>query len=91
LVLVDVNLPGKSGLELIRDIRAVDREVKLLVVSMNDPALYAVSALQVGANGYFQKQGDPAELIDAIREVLDGRSFVSKGVGWARGMPESLP
>ena len=75
LVLVDINLPGKSGLELVKELRAVDRKIKLLVVSMHDAALYADRALQAGGNGYLRKQGDPEELIHAIRDVLDGRIY----------------
>jgi DNA-binding NarL/FixJ family response regulator len=78
LVLVDITLPGKSGLELVKGLRAVDRKIKLLVVSMHDAALYADRALQAGASGYIRKQGHPEELIHAIREVLDGRSYVSE-------------
>jgi DNA-binding NarL/FixJ family response regulator len=47
---VDITLPGKSGLELVEDLRAVDREMKLLVVSMHDAALYAEKALNSGGN-----------------------------------------
>ena len=81
LVLVDITLPGKSGLELVKELRAVDRKIKLLVVSMHDAALYADRALQAGGNGYLRKQGDPEELIRAIRDVLDGRIYVSEDVG----------
>jgi DNA-binding NarL/FixJ family response regulator len=80
LVLVDITLPGKSGLELVREIRAADRKIKLLVVSMHDAALYAEVALQAGGNGYMRKQGAPAELLHAIRHVLDGGIYVSQAV-----------
>ena len=78
LVLVDITLPGKSGLELVKELRAVDRKIKLLVVSMHDAALYAARAVKAGGNGYLRKQGDPEELIHAIRDVLDGRIYVSE-------------
>ena len=80
LVLVDITLPGKSGLELVKELRAVDRKIKLLVVSMHDAALYADRALQAGGNGFIRKRGDPEELIQAIRDVLDGRIYVSEDV-----------
>lgn len=80
LVLVDITLPGKSGLELVKELRAVDRKIKLLVVSMHDAALYSDRALKAGANGYIRKQGHPEELIQAIRDVLEGRVHVSEGV-----------
>jgi DNA-binding NarL/FixJ family response regulator len=81
LVLVDITLPDRSGLELVKELRAVDHKLKLLVVSMHDAALYADRALEAGGNGYLRKQGDPEELIHAIREVLDGRSYVSEDEG----------
>jgi DNA-binding NarL/FixJ family response regulator len=81
LVLVDITLPDKSGLELVKELRALDGKIKLLVVSMHDAALYADRALQAGGNGYIRKQGDPEELIYAIREVLDGHIYVSEDVG----------
>jgi DNA-binding NarL/FixJ family response regulator len=80
LVLVDITLPGKSGLELVKELRAMDGEIKLLVVSMHDAALYAGRALQAGGNGFLRKRGDPEELIHAIREVLAGRIYVSEDV-----------
>jgi len=80
LVLVDITLPDKSGLELVKELRAEDRKIKLLVVSMYDAALYAARALQAGASGYLRKQGDPKELIQAIRDVLAGRIYVSEDV-----------
>jgi DNA-binding NarL/FixJ family response regulator len=81
VVLVDITLPGKSGLALVGDFRAVSSEIKFLVVSLNEPALYASRALAAGANGYVWKQGDPEELIRAIRTVLNGRTYLSAGIG----------
>ena len=77
LVMVDISLPDKDGLELVEALRAADRKIKLLVHSMHDAALYGDRALAAGANGYVRKQGDPQELIHAIQVVLDGRSYVS--------------
>src|ERR1022692_818740 len=56
LILVDIGLTGKSGLEFIKEIRAVNRSVKLLVVSMHDEALYADRVLRAGGDGYIMKQ-----------------------------------
>ncbi len=80
LVLIDISLPGKSGLELIKEIRSVDREVKLLVVSMHDEALYANRVLRLGGDGYIMKQEDPGEILHAIRDVLNGHIYVSEEV-----------
>lgn len=80
LALVDITLPGKSGLELIKDLRAVNKKIRLLVVSMHDEALYADRVLRAGGDGYIMKQEDPDEIIDAIRDVLAGHIYVSEAV-----------
>jgi DNA-binding NarL/FixJ family response regulator len=80
LILVDITLPGKTGLELIKEVRAVNRKVKMLVVSNHDEALYADRVLRAGGDGYIMKQEDPEEIINAIRDVLEGRIYVSEEV-----------
>jgi DNA-binding NarL/FixJ family response regulator len=84
LVLVDITLPGKSGLDLIKDLRAVDTATKILVVSMHDEALYADRVLRAGGDGYIMKQEDPDEIVRAIHDVLAGRIYVSEEVMEAR-------
>jgi DNA-binding NarL/FixJ family response regulator len=80
LVLADISLAGKSGLELIKEIRSVDPAVKLLVISMHDEAIYAERVLRAGGDGYIMKQEDPDELVQAIRDVLEGHIYVSEEV-----------
>ncbi len=80
LAVVDLGLPGKSGLELIKEVRAAKLPVKLLVVSMFDEALYAQRVLRAGGDGYIMKQEDPEEIISAIRDVLAGHIYVSEDV-----------
>jgi DNA-binding NarL/FixJ family response regulator len=80
LVLVDLSLPGKSGLDFIKELRRADSKLKLLVVSMHDEAVYADRVLRAGGDGYIMKQEDPGEIIDAIRDVLAGRIYVSEEV-----------
>jgi DNA-binding NarL/FixJ family response regulator len=78
LVLVDIGLPGKSGFELIKDVRTVHPEVPVLVFSMHDESLYAERVLRAGARGYIMKQERPGQLIEAIRTVLSGKAYVSE-------------
>lgn len=80
LAVVDLGLPGKSGLELIRDIRSRKLAIKLLVVSMFDESTYANRVLNAGGHGYVMKQEDPEEIVRAIRDVLAGRIYVSEDV-----------
>lgn len=91
LAVVDLGLPGKSGLELIKEIRGAGISTKLLVVSMFDEGLYAQRVLRAGGDGYVMKQEDPSEIINAIRDVLAGHIYVSEEVfesGTAASEPE---
>lgn len=80
LVLVDLELPDKSGLDLIKKVRSLKLPVKMLVVSMYDEALYADRVLRAGGDGYIMKEESPNEIIDAMRDVLDGHIYVSEEV-----------
>ena len=80
LVLMDITLPGKSGLELLKDIRVACPETPILVLSMHDESLYAERALRAGAGGYITKRQQPQALIAAIHAVIQGRIYVSKEV-----------
>ncbi len=90
IALVDISLPDKSGLELIKELRTRNQEMKLLVVSMHDEGLYADRALELGADGYIMKMADPSEIVQAIRNILDGNVYVSKEVAADRpaGQPK---
>ena len=80
LVLADVTLPGKPGVELIKDIKAMHPAVLVLVVSMHDESLYAERALRAGARGYLMKSEGGEKLIEAIRHVLAGKVYVSQNL-----------
>jgi len=90
LVLVDITLPGKNGLELIKELRSRDSRVRILVVSMHDEALYADRVLRAGGDGYIMKQEHPEEIVHAIRDVLGGHTYVSEEVlvGTAKVSPK---
>jgi len=87
LILVDITLPGKSGLELIKLLRTTDRKVKILVLSMHDEALYANRVLRAGGDGYIMKQESPEDIVHAIRDVLAGHIYVSEEVLASGGKP----
>lgn len=80
LVLTDLTLPDKSGIELIKDIKAIQPGLPVLVVSMHDEALYAERALRAGAVGYIMKVEGGAKLIAAIRRVLAGEIYLSERI-----------
>ena len=78
LVLADITMPGKNGLELIKDIQAMHPGTAVLVVSMHDEAIYAERVLRAGGRGYIMKQEGGKKLMHAIRRVLDGEIYVSE-------------
>lgn len=80
LALVDITLPGKSGLELVKDIKAMHPHLAILAISMHDESLYAERMLRAGASGYITKQQPPEELVKAIRQVLANQVYLSKEV-----------
>jgi len=80
LVLADINLPGRSGLELIRDIHAFSPQLPVLVLSMHDEAVFAERVLRAGGRGYVSKHAGGDRLVEAIRHVLGGQIYVSAAV-----------
>lgn len=77
LVLVDISLQSGNGIELVKRIRLLNAETKMLVVSTFQESLYAERALRAGALGYLNKQESNDKLLEAIRTVLKGERFVS--------------
>lgn len=80
LVIIDISLPGKNGLELIKDIRAHVKSVALLIHSMHDESLYVERVLRAGAQGYIMKQEGARRVIEAVRKVLSGEIYVSQAM-----------
>ena len=77
LLLTDLTMPGRSGLEFVRDVLALQPNLPILVVSMHDEMIYAERALCAGARGYIMKESGGANLITAIRQVLSGQVYLS--------------
>jgi DNA-binding NarL/FixJ family response regulator len=77
LVIVDIGLPGTSGIELTKTIRAEFPELPVLILSMHEEALYATRALRAGATGYIVKQDAIDNIANALREALNGRRYLS--------------
>jgi len=78
LVITDVTMPGRGGLELIKDIKALRPSLPVLVVSMHDETLHAERALRAGARGYLMKEAGGEKMLEAIRKVLAGQVYVSE-------------
>jgi len=77
LLTVDISLPGRNGLELIKDVLAQYPNLPILVISMHDETFYAQRVLKAGARGYLMKSADRATLLQAMRAVLHGGRYVS--------------
>ena len=77
LVLMDITLPGKNGLELVKDLKALHPQLAILAISMHEESLYAERMLRAGASGYITKQQPSEELVRAIRQVLAGHLYTS--------------
>ena len=78
LVLADISLPGKNGLELVKDFQVIQPGLPVLVISMHDESLYAERVLRAGGRGYIMKQEGGRKLMLAIRQVLSGKIYVSE-------------
>ncbi|HNV58384.1 MAG TPA: response regulator transcription factor [Rhodoferax sp.] len=77
VLLLDLNLPGRGGLEVLASLREGHSDIKVLIVSMFAEDQYALRCLRAGADGYLNKAGDPAELIPAVRALASGRKYVT--------------
>jgi DNA-binding NarL/FixJ family response regulator len=80
LVLVDITMPGKSGLDFIKDLQLQYPRIAVLVVSMHDESVYAERVLRAGARGYIMKNQGGERILEAVRQVLQGKVYVSSGV-----------
>jgi DNA-binding NarL/FixJ family response regulator len=80
VLLLDLSMPGKSGIELIKQVRAERPKLRVLVLSMHQERQYAVRAIQAGASGYLTKESAPEQLVSAIRKVAAGGAFVTEAV-----------
>ncbi|MFT7116922.1 MAG: two-component system invasion response regulator UvrY [Rhodoferax sp.] len=80
VLVLDLNLLGRGGLEVLASLREANSPIKVLIVSMFAEDQYAIRCLRAGAQGYLNKAGDPTELITAVRTVAQGRKYVTPAV-----------
>ena len=88
VLVLDINLPGRDGLDALRALKDEGSTVKVLVVSMYPEDQYAIRALRAGAFGYVNKGGDPQLIVQAVRTVAQGRKYVTPEI--AQMLVESL-
>jgi two-component system, NarL family, invasion response regulator UvrY len=80
LTLLDLNMPGLSGLELLRQLLAADAGARVLVFSMHGEPVYAAKALEIGAKGYVSKSASPEELRTALSRIASGLTYVESEI-----------
>ena len=75
LILLDISLPDKHGVEVLKQLKLNHPQLSILMLSMHAEDQYAVRAMKAGASGYLNKQSAPAQLVDAIRQVAKGKKY----------------
>ena len=88
VLLLDINMPGRNGLEVLASLRETHPHIRVLMVSMYPEDQYALRSLKAGAHGYANKAGDPTQLITAVHTIAQGRKFLTPEV--AQMMADSL-
>jgi DNA-binding NarL/FixJ family response regulator len=77
LIILDINMPGKSGLEALKDIKQLYPALPVLILSMFSEDQYGIRALKAGASGYLKKVSAPTELVSAIRKIVSGGKYIN--------------
>jgi two-component system invasion response regulator UvrY len=77
VVVLDISMPGKDGLDLIRELKDIDPATHVLILSIQPEEQYALRAFRLGASGCLNKSGDPGELVEAVKTVIAGRRHLS--------------
>ncbi|MCH7732546.1 MAG: response regulator transcription factor [Candidatus Marinimicrobia bacterium] len=80
IVLLDINLPGRSGLETVKDLKQLDPELPILVISMYPEDQFAIRVIKAGASGYLTKDSAPENLVTALDRVLAGQQYITPSV-----------
>ena len=88
VLVLDINLPGRSGLDVLQVLKDEGSALRVLIVSMYPEDQYAIRALRAGAQGYVNKGGDPQQIVLAVRTVAQGRKYVTPEI--AQMLVESL-
>lgn len=77
IIISDLSMPGRSGLDVVKQVKLINPKIPVLILSMHPEEQYAIRALRAGASGYLNKSSSSAELINAVHKVLSGKKFVS--------------
>jgi DNA-binding NarL/FixJ family response regulator len=77
VIVLDISMPGRSGIDIIQDLKQIRSEVKIIMLSMHQEEQFATRAFKSGASGYLTKEMAPEEIVKAIRKVHAGRKYIS--------------
>jgi len=89
IVFLDLNMPGKDGLAVLEEIKAWNKEIKVIVVTMYDKAKIVKSAIKIGCKGYVLKMYGKHELFTAVEAVLSGETYIGQGIEFtSQGIPK---
>jgi DNA-binding NarL/FixJ family response regulator len=91
VLLLDLSMPGRSGIDLLRQVKAERPELRVLVLSMHDEQQYAVRAIRAGAAGYLTKDTAAAQLVAALRKIAGGALFITPAVAEALALQLQAP
>src|SRR5260221_5950223 len=80
VLVLDISMPGKNGLEILKELRQDYPSIKILILSMHPEDRFSVRAIKGGASGYVTKESASEELVNAIRQVYSGRKYITQSV-----------
>jgi two-component system, NarL family, invasion response regulator UvrY len=88
IIISDLTMPGKNGMEVLKELKEEFPKIPVLILSMHPEYLYAIRALRAGAAGYLSKESASEELVNAVRMILNGRKYITPSV--AEKLAENL-
>lgn len=77
VIILDISLPGRSGIDALKQLREMDHEIPVLILSMHPPDQYALRVMKAGASGYLTKESAPDELISAVKKIARGKRYIN--------------
>lgn len=80
IVILDISMPGKNGLQTLKEIKKYNNDIPVLMLSMHAEEQYAIRAIKAGASGYLTKDSASDQLVSAIKKINNGRKYISTGV-----------
>jgi DNA-binding NarL/FixJ family response regulator len=80
IIISDISMPGRTGIEVLKEVREVKPKQPILILSVHSPEQYAVRTLKAGASGYLTKESAPEELVKAVQHILGGRKYITPEV-----------